>query len=136
MTKGALWSVLERAPPSCTWSELTAPKTNNPMMKRKIHTIQERSQKRISNSAIRKNIDRFLIPVPNFGKEHVFQIGLAGQEALPRQLLSKHVQERPSANKAVRDDAEGFFVMRQLRLGDGALPYPAVQFGDRSLRCS
>jgi hypothetical protein len=43
-----------------TLGVLTAAKTPSPMMAKKIHSIQERSQKRISNHAMRQNI-----PAPN-----------------------------------------------------------------------
>src|SRR5438270_8965705 len=134
MTNGALCRVLESAPPTWTWSELTAPKMSRLIMNRKIHTIQERSQKRISNSAIRRNIGQSSVPLANLGEENVFQIGLRGRKTIARRLLAVHVEEWPSPHQFVGNHAESLLVMRQFGFIDGALPDPAFELGDGNLR--
>src|SRR5579864_354107 len=103
----------------------TAKKTARASTTVKIHNIHERSQKRISNHAMRQNMLAPSVPVFDFAEEHVFQVGCAGRESVTRWLLAEHMDQRPSAHQLVGDHAEALLVVRQFDFFDRPLPYLA-----------
>src|SRR5271157_2681135 len=114
MTNGALRKVLGNAPPTWTWSELTAPKIMAAMSKVKIQSIQERSQKRISNHAICKSMKGLSVPTADLGEKHVFEVGGARGEAVVGGRGVEHVQGWPSAHEAAGNNPISLLVGGQV----------------------
>src|ERR1700683_2058314 len=115
-----------------TSSEPIAPKISTPTTKRKIHSIQERSQKRISNRATPQSMSS--TPRTDFAEENIFQIGRTGSKSLAEGRGVINVKKRTSADEPAGDHLVTLLVTGQFGFGNGNLPHSAIQLSDGILR--